>query len=145
VNATTTTHKCYPTETSVNARIRRQTLRTVLALAALTGHSDGETWATCVGCGNDAHVGGSPRANNTLNLGHVNSDADGGVWCVCNFLPLCRTCNQEMGKATLTDVLVPVHDNRSEWDGKLMADTGAVVMGDDKPRGMGAWKRPEGV
>jgi hypothetical protein len=141
-----TTHQCrYSNETAVNARIRRQTLTTVLMLAMVSGDSDGVTWANCVGCGERAHVGGTPRAMDTFNLGHVLADAEGGMYCPCNLLPLCRQCNADMGKETLTDVLVPVYDNRGAWDGKLMADTGAVAAKPESNRGRASWKVPASV
>jgi hypothetical protein len=139
-------HECkYQNETQVNARIRRQVLATVLYLASLTGHSDGVTYAVCVGCGQDAHVGGTPRAMDTFNLGHVLADAEGGKYCPCNLLPLCRQCNADMGKETLTDVLVPVYDNRSEWDGTLMRDPGTVAAKPETNRGRACWKVPASV
>jgi hypothetical protein len=136
-------HTCtYAAERAVNSRSRRQILATVLMLASLTGHSDGATWATCVGCGERACVGGTPRAMDTFNLGHVHSDADGGMWCVCNFLPLCRQCNVDMGKAHMMDVLIPIYDNRDMWDGKLMRDPGNNESAPEANRGMSRWNRP---
>ena len=141
-----TTHQCrYSNETAVNARVRRQTLATVLMLASLTGHSDGVTWAACVGCGERANVGGTPRAMDTFNLGHVQADAEGGMYCPCNLLPLCRQCNADMGKETLTDVLIPVYDNRGCWDGKLMSDPGTVAAKPESNRGRASWKVPAAV
>lgn len=141
-----TNHQCsYSNETAVNARIRRQTLTTVLMLAMVSGDSDGVTWANCVGCGERAHVGGTPRAMDTFNLGHVLADAEGGMYCPCNLLPLCRQCNADMGKETLTDVLVPVYDNRDAWDGKLMRDPGAVAAKPEANRGRASWKAPVAV
>lgn len=148
--ATTTTapvkvHTCtYSSEKGTNARVRRQVLATVLYLASLTGHSDGATYADCVGCGERAHVGRAPRALDAFNLGHVHSDAEGGMWCVCNFLPLCRQCNVDMGKEHMMDVLVPIYDNRDMWDGKLLRDPGASEI-PMEGRGRAAWKRPESI
>ena len=142
----TTTHQCrYQNETAVSSRIRRQILSTVLYLASLTGHSDGVTWATCVGCGERAHVGGTPRAMDTFNLGHVLADAEGGMYCPCNLLPLCRECNADMGKETLTDVLIPVYDNRECWNGKFMADPGTVAAKPESNRGRARWNVPVSV
>lgn len=143
LTTTTTAHKCtYATEKATNARVRRQMLATVLYLASLTGDSDGATWATCAGCGERACVGGTPRAMDTFNLGHVHSDADGGMWCACNFLPLCRQCNVDMGKAHMMDVLTPMYDNRDMWDGKLMRDPGTNEAAPDMNRGKGRWNAP---
>jgi hypothetical protein len=143
---TTTQHACkYSNEKAVNARIRRQILATVLYLASLTGHSDGVTWATCVGCGERANVGGTPRAMDTFNLGHVQADAQCGTYCPCNLLPLCRQCNADMGDETLTDVLVPVYDNRMMWDGKFLPDTGIVAAKAESNRGRARWTAPTGI
>lgn len=140
---TTTQHACkYSTAREANARIRRSTLATVLYLASLTGHSDGTSYAVCVGCGENAYVGGSPRAMDTFNLGHVQADAQGGMYCPCNMLPLCRQCNADMADETLTDVLVPVYDNRSEWDGVFVPDAGTVKEADSANRGRASWKVP---
>lgn len=133
----------YASEKGTNARVRRQVLATVLYLASLTGHSDGATYADCVGCGERAYVGGTPRAMDTFNLGHVHSDAEGGMWCVCNFLPLCRQCNMDMGKEHMMDVLTPLYDNRDMWDGKLLKDTGSDVAPMDN-RGRARWTAPTG-
>jgi hypothetical protein len=142
----TQTHRCtYREEKATNARSRRQILATVLYLASLTGHSDGATWADCVGCGERAHVGGTPRAMDTFNLGHVLADAEGGMYCPCNMLPLCRQCNADMGKETLTDVLIPVYDNRECWDGKLMRDPGTTAGAPMENRGRARWNRPAAV
>lgn len=136
-------HQCtYSNETAVNSRVRRSTLATVLMLAMVSGDSDGATWANCVGCGQRANVGGTPRAMDTFNLGHVQADAEGGMYCPCNLLPLCRQCNADMGKETLTDVLVPMYDNRSMWDGKLLKDTGTVAAEPEANRGRASWKVP---
>lgn len=145
MNATTAHHCRYSNEKAANARVRRQILATVLYLASLTGHSDGSTWAACVGCGERAMVGGTPRAMDTFNLGHVKADAECGSYCPCNLLPLCRQCNADMGKETLTDVLVPVYDNRDAWDGKYVADTGMVAAQPESNRGRASWKVPAAV
>lgn len=135
----------YREEKATNARARRQILATVLFLASLTGHSDGATWATCVGCGERAHVGGTPRAMDTFNLGHVVADAEGGMYCPCNMVPLCRQCNADMGKETLTDVLIPVYDNRELWDGKLLSDPGVTAAAPMESRGRARWNVPVAV
>jgi hypothetical protein len=141
-----TNHQCtYSNETAVNSRVRRSTLATVLMLAMVSGDSDGATWANCVGCGQRANVGGTPRAMDTFNLGHVQADAEGGMYCPCNLLPLCRQCNADMGKETLTDVLVPMYDNRSMWNGKLLKDTGTVAAEPEANRGRASWKVPATV
>lgn len=139
MNATTTTHRHYsvrPASSTVR-RIRA----TVLGLAALTGHSDGKTWATCMACGENSVVGGAPSAVDTFNMGHVLADAQGGGFCPCNLVPLCRQCNAEMGDDTLTDVVPnPYYDNRAMWDGVLFDDPGM----DTRPvatRGRAAWRR----
>jgi hypothetical protein len=47
-----------------------------------------------------------------------------------------------MGKETLTDVLVPVYDNRECWDGKFLPDTGAVAAKPESNRGRARWTAP---
>lgn len=124
MDATTTTatiapHSyCYSIKRNASAHGRRLITATVLALAAKMGHGDGSTYADCVGCGERAYVNAGPADMDAFNLGHVVADACGGVYCVCNILPLCRQCNAEMGDATLTDVMTPRYDYRYEWDGK---------------------------
>lgn len=137
------------TETVVNHRhyavrpsssTARKIRATVLGLAALTGHSDGKTWATCMACGENCVVNGAPSAKDTFNMGHVLADANGGGFCPCNLVPLCRQCNEEMGDDTLTDVVpLPYYDNRSMWDGVLFADPGAETR--TATRGRAAWRR----
>ncbi|AXH67221.1 HNH endonuclease [Streptomyces phage Wofford] len=139
------THQCRADDRTAGSAYRRQLLATVLMLASLTGHSDGETYAVCVGCGENAYVGGNPRNMDTLNLGHVLADANGGTYCVANMLPLCRQCNEDMGKESLTDVLVPLYDNRSMWNGKLIKDMGKVKQEPQANRGQARWNRPESV
>lgn len=121
----------------------RTVLATVLHLAQQMGHSDGSTYADCVACGEVAYVGGTPRANSTFNLGHVVAKANGGVYCVCNLLPLCRQCNHDMADMTMTDVLTPVYDYRPTWDGTHAKREGTVMVNDDKPRGMANWSAPQ--
>lgn len=140
---TATAHECtYKEYRGAGSLAKRRILATVLHLASLTGNSDGATWADCVGCGERATVGGNPRAMDTFNLGHVLADAEGGTYCPCNLLPLCRQCNADMGKETLTDVLVPTYDNRTEWDGELIKDMGMVKEEAHANRGRARWNRP---
>lgn len=140
----TTTHRHYANRKVTGSKVQRQIRATVLALAALTGHSDGATWVVCVGCAQRAIVGGAPSSMDTFNMGHVVADACGGGFCPCNLLPLCRQCNADMGEATLTDVLVPHYDNRSMWDGKLSLDPG-MSTAPQAIRGRARWTVPQGV
>ena len=139
------THQCRDNDRTAGSAYRRQLLATVLYLASLTGHSDGETYAVCVGCGENAYVGGAPRNMDTLNLGHCEADATGGTYCAANMLPLCRQCNEDMGKDALTDVLVPLYDNRHMWDGKLIKDSGKVKQEAQANRGRANWTRPTAI
>ncbi|QMP84154.1 HNH endonuclease [Streptomyces phage Coruscant] len=140
----TLTHKHYANKAGTGSRTQRRIRATVLALAALTGHSDGATWVVCVACGERAVVGGAPSAMDTFNMGHVVADACGGGYCPCNLLPLCRQCNADMGDDTLTDVLTPHYDNRSIWNGELSADPG-MSTAPQTNRGRARWTAPQGA
>ncbi len=153
MNATTTTaapvtthntdnHQCRADERTAGSKYRRQMVATILYLASLTGHSDGKTYAVCVGCGERAYLDRSPRAMDAFNMGHVQSDATGGTYCVANMLPLCRQCNADMGSDHMMDVLIPLYDNRDMWDGKLLRDPGMVKEEAHANRGRASWKRP---
>jgi hypothetical protein len=133
-----TNHRHYMVRPS--SATARKIRATVLGLAALTGHSDGATWATCMACGENCVVGGAPSARDTFNMGHVLADANGGGYCPCNLVPLCRQCNEEMGDDTLTDVVpMPYYDNREMWDGVLFSDPGTETR--TVTRGRAAWRR----
>jgi len=138
---TTTNHRHYANKGKTSSIIQRRIRTTVLALAALTGHSDGATWVVCVACGERATVGGSPTAMDTFNMGHVVADANGGGYCPCNLLPLCRQCNADMGDDTLTDVLTPHYDNRSIWNGEMSSDPG-LSSAPSAQRGKARWMAP---
>lgn len=132
-----------PAGKSIGSVHGRTVLATVLHLAMQMGHSDGSTYADCVACGEPAYVGGTPRANSTFNLGHVQAKATGGVYCVCNLLPLCRQCNHDMGDVTMTDILTPHYDFRPMWDGTHAKGDVSLVSNDDRPRGRAHWKAVE--
>ena len=113
----------------------------MLALAQAAGHSDGRTYADCVACGQPATFGAPATDAARFELGHDVADQHGGVFCVCNFLAMCRTCNDALGDRTATETFVPVYDARSAWDGTLVADPGTLGTGSREGRGPGAWQR----
>lgn len=127
---------------AASAVCKRRTLATVLGLAAALGHSDGRTYADCVACGQAAYIGRAQTDRAGFNLGHVVACANGGRYCPCNLLPLCRACNADMGASDLLTVCVPRYDARATWTGVMSADSGTRETTDDAPRGRGAWLRP---
>ena len=124
----------------------------MIAAAILVGAVVGVAFlAACLAWAPVAHQSGRTlpldfrAATAFFNLGHVLADAEGGMYCPCNLLPLCRQCNADMGKETLTDVLIPVYDNRECWDGKFMADPGTVTAKPESNRGRARWNVPATV
>jgi len=137
---TTTCHAgSATTKANAGAATKRRVRATVLAIAATLGHSDGSTYADCVACGHRATIGLGAADVARFELGHVTSDANGGRYCPCNLLPLCRACNADMGARDLTDVLTPRYDARATWSGVMVSDPGATVTASDVVRGEAAW------
>jgi hypothetical protein len=115
------------TKANSSSATKRRVLATVLTLAASHGMSDGATYAVCVACGRNALVGIGAREGNRFELGHVDSDSNGGEYSPANLLPLCRACNVAIGSENMTDVLTPRYDSRKGWNGTLVADPGTKV------------------
>lgn len=134
---------CHPgsaaTKAAASSVSKRRTLATVLSLAAAAGHGDGATYADCVACGSRAYVGRAATDGAGLNLGHDVADANGGRYCPCNLLPLCRRCNADMADDDMSSVLTPRYDSRQGWDGVFAPDAGARETTDNSPRGRAMW------
>lgn len=127
--------------TDVRSSIRRRHVATVLHLAMLAGHSDGATYADCVGCGLPAYVNAGQRDPSRLEMGHVVPEAMCGRACPCNYLPQCGACNGALSDAPMQEVFALRYDSRRGWDGTLLPDPGRHD-GTDDGRGPSAWLPP---
>ena len=111
------------TRGSLNASGRRRMLATIVAALG----------SDCAACGRETIANGGANDGRTLQLGHVESAANGGRFVIHNLLPICARCNAFMGDRDWSASGAPMRVTPLPTGTRMLPDPGTVRTHFDAP------------